>query len=199
VSVAAVVLAAGGSSRMGRPKQLLPFDGKSLSRRTVEAALGAGCDPVIVVLGASAELMRQELAGLAATVVVNVEWERGVGTSVQTGMGEVGNAEAVLFLVCDQPLVDAEHLQRLVRVWRESGLPMAASAYAETVGVPALFDASCFDELRRLPPNAGAKKLLLDERDRVATVPFPAGVLDLDTPEDVARLYIEGGGSSSSL
>jgi molybdenum cofactor cytidylyltransferase len=188
MSVAAVVVAAGGSRRMGRPKQLLPFGGRSLLRRAAEAALGAGCDPVVVVLGASAELLREETAGWAVTVIDNPDWEQGPGTSVRAGMTKVEYAEAVLFLVCDQPFVDAEHLDRLINAWRESGLPMAASSYAETVGVPALFASSCFDDLRGLPPQAGAKKLLVSQPDRVAAVLFPAGAIDLDTPEDVANL-----------
>jgi len=169
---------------MGQPKQLLRFDGQSLLRRTTAAALTAGCDPVVVVLGALGNPLRDELSGLPAIVLDNPDWEQGPGTSIRCGMTAIGTADAVTFLVCDQPFVDAEHLKRLIHAWRESGLPMAASAYADAIGVPALFDASCFADLRQLPPESGAKKLLLRHRERVAAVPFPGGAFDLDTPED---------------
>jgi molybdenum cofactor cytidylyltransferase len=187
MSVAAIVLAAGGSSRMGRPKQLLPFDGRTLLRRVVAAALDAGCHPVVVVLGAFRELLRQESSDLPVAAIDNPDWEAGPGTSINAGMTAIGAADAVVFLVCDQPFVDARHIQRLIDAWRASGLPMAASAYADTLGVPALFDASCFADLRAVAPHEGAKKLLTNRPNLVAAVSFPAGAVDLDTPEDLRR------------
>jgi len=184
VNVAAVILAAGASRRMGQPKQLLPFDGQSLLRRTTAAALTAGCDPVVVALGALRNRLRDELSGLPAIVLDNPDWEQGHGTSMRCGLTAIGTADAVMFLVCDQPFLDAEHLKCLIDAWRESGLPMAASAYAGAIGVPALFDASCFADLRQLPPESGAKVLLLRHRERVTTVSFPGGAFDVDTPED---------------
>lgn len=188
--VAAVVLAAGRASRMGRPKQLLLFHGRSLLRRTVEVALSAGCDPVVVVLGANADRLRPELDGLAVVVVENPEWEDGPGTSVRAGTAaaEAEGADAVVFLLCDQPLVDAEHIRRLAGAHQKSGRPMAASGYSETVGVPALFARERFPDLRALVPSAGAKQLLARTPDAVAVVPFPAGAVDLDTPEDYEQL-----------
>jgi molybdenum cofactor cytidylyltransferase len=175
---------------MGRPKQLLPFRGRSLLRHAVEAALTAGCDPVVVVLGANADRLRAELDGLAVTVVENAAWADGPGTSVRAGTAaaEAAGADAVVFLLCDQPLVDAGHVLRLVEARRESGLAMAASGYSGTVGVPALFARECFADLRATAPAAGAKQLLARAPDRVAVVPFPAGAVDLDTPEDYEQL-----------
>ena len=186
--VAAIVLAAGGSSRMGRPKQLLPFRGRTLLRHAVEVALEAGCDPVVVVLGAAADRVTLELAGLPVTAVVNPDWATGPGTSVRTGVAALPDAvDATLFLLADQPLVDAEHLRSLGDAHAATGLPMAASGYAGSAGVPALFARECFPDLFALDPAAGAKQLLARDPERVAVVSFPAGAIDLDTPADYER------------
>jgi molybdenum cofactor cytidylyltransferase len=189
--VAAVVLAAGGSSRMGRPKQLLPWRGKTLLRHTAEVALEAGCTPVVVVLGALADRFRSDLDVLPVTVVENPDWEYGPGTSIQKGLAAVESADAVVFLVCDQPLVDAAHVRRLVDAHRATGRPMVASEYAGTIGVPALFARACFPELEMVAPTAGAKQVLGRHPKAVAAVPFPGGTHDIDTPADYERLTAE--------
>ena len=186
--VAAVVLAAGGSTRMGRPKQLLPWRGRSLLRHTADVALEAGCAPVVVVLGAMADRLRPELVGVPVAVVENPDWEQGPGTSVRVGLGAIGSADAVVYLVCDQPLVDAGHVRRLIDAHQTTGRPMAASEYGGTVGVPALFARPYFAELADLAPAAGAKRVLTRYPDLVAAVPFPAGECDVDTPADYERL-----------
>jgi len=191
VRVAAVVLAAGGSTRMGRPKPLLPWRGRSLLRHAAEVARAGGCDPAVVVLGGAADRLRPELDDTQVTVVENPAWDQGPGTSVRAGLAAVGSADAVVFLACDQPFVDAAHVRRLIAAHRATGRPMAASEYGGTVGVPALFARAVFPELHRLAPAAGARQLLARRPDRVAVVPFPAGAIDLDTPEDYARWLTE--------
>lgn len=189
---AVVVLAAGGSSRMGRPKQLLPFRGRSLLWHTTDVALAAARGPVVVVLGAAADRLAPELDGLPVTVNRNPDWEQGPGTSVRAGVAAVEAlpeaVEAVVFLLCDQPLVGPGHVRRLVEAHRATGLPMAASGYVGSVGVPALFARGCFPALRALDPAVGAKQLLACRPGAVAVVPFPAGEIDLDTPDDYERL-----------
>jgi molybdenum cofactor cytidylyltransferase len=188
--VAVAVLAAGGSSRMGRPKQLLPFGGRSLLRHAAEVAVAAECGPVVVVLGAGADRLRQELDGLPVEVIVNSEWELGPGTSIRAAVETIEpntEVDAVVFLACDQPLVDAAHIRRLIAAREVTGLPTAASGYAGTLGVPALFARELFADLRALHPAAGAKQLLARQSDAVAVVPFPDGAIDLDTPEDYQR------------
>jgi molybdenum cofactor cytidylyltransferase len=186
-----VLLAAGGSTRLGHSKQLLRWNGKSLLRRAAETALASGCHPVVVVLGAEAEAHRAELEGLSVRDVENTRWREGMGGSLRLGMealrGEP-SLEAVVLMVCDQPAVTAEHLMALTRTHQERGQPIIASGYAGTVGVPALFDRSLFAELEALPASAGARPLLTKEPGRVAVVPLPGGELDVDTPEDVERL-----------
>jgi molybdenum cofactor cytidylyltransferase len=125
VTAAAVILAAGGSTRMGQPKALLPVGGVSLLRRAVAAA--AGCDPVVVVLGAVADRVRPELDGLAVTAVENPDWDQGPGTSIRVGLGAAGDADAAVLLACNQPLVDAAHICQLITAYRTGRRPMAAS------------------------------------------------------------------------
>jgi molybdenum cofactor cytidylyltransferase len=173
---------------MGRPKQLLPFRGQSLLRRAAAVALDAGCDPVVVVLGAGADRLRGELDGLAVTVAENPVWELGPGTSLRAGLAAAAGAEAVVVLQCDQPLVDADHVRRLVAAHQSTRSPMAASGYAGTVGAPALFARACFPELRALAPSVGAKQLLARTPDEVAVVPFPDAAVDVDTAEDYVSL-----------
>jgi molybdenum cofactor cytidylyltransferase len=116
--IAAVVLAAGQSSRLGRPKQLVAFDGRSLIRRAVEAALEGGCAPVIAVLGASAREVRQEVEPFNVHIVVNENWRVGMAGSIRTGMAGLAaigaSVEAVVLLGCDQPGLDAEVIRRLL-------------------------------------------------------------------------------------
>ncbi|WP_257450023.1 nucleotidyltransferase family protein [Archangium lipolyticum] len=186
-----VLLAAGGSTRLGHSKQLLRWNGRSLLRRAAETALASGCHPVVVVLGAEADAHRAELAGLSVRDVENTRWREGMGGSLRLGMEalrETPSLEAVVLMVCDQPAVTAEHLMALRRTHQERGQPIVASGYAGTVGVPALFDRSLFAELEALPASAGARPLLAKDPGRVAVVPLPGGELDVDTPEDVERL-----------
>jgi molybdenum cofactor cytidylyltransferase len=190
-TVGLLLLAAGSSSRLGRSKQLLRWEGQSLLRRAAEAAVGSGCGPVVVVLGAQAEAHRSELEGLPVQAVLNPHWEQGMGSSLRRGMeavGQVAGVEAVVVAVCDQPHVRAEHLAALVQAWRTQGLPIVASEYAGTVGVPALFHRSLFAELVALPAQAGAKVVLQREPSRVAVLPLPEAAVDVDTPEDAERL-----------
>ena len=184
----AVVLAAGGSTRLGQPKQLVPYAGQTLVRRAASAALDAGCAPVVVVVGAEREKVISALRDLAVTVVPNDDWPRGLGTSVRAGVARLQECEALILLVCDQPKVDAGLLRKLIARQAETGQPMIASRYAGTQGVPALFTRACFSRLLALDDETGAKALLLARPGDVAEVPFEAGALDIDTPADLDSL-----------
>lgn len=175
---------------MGRAKQLLALGGKTLVRRAAEAAVAAVPGPVVVVLGCGADRIAEELRGLAVIVVNNPEWAAGPGTSVRAGLAAVDSlpgVTGVVFLLCDQPGVTADHIRDLIEAWSVGGRPMAASEYAGVVGVPAVFGRDCFPALRALSPAAGAKQLLDRHPEHVTRVPFPAGADDLDTPADYAR------------
>jgi molybdenum cofactor cytidylyltransferase len=205
-NLGAVILAAGGSSRLGRPKQLLAFGGETLVRRAVRAASEAGCDPVIVVVGEIGDAIRSELdirdsrisSGPAlenlarAMIVENAEWRNGIGTSIRRGVQQLPiSVNAVVLLACDQPFVDASIVGKLIAAWEETGRPIAASRYANTLGVPALFDRSCFEELLALPDESGAKPLIAARPNDVISVAFEAGVVDIDTPADFQRLVAQ--------
>jgi molybdenum cofactor cytidylyltransferase len=203
--VGAVILAAGGSSRLGQPKQLLMFRGEPLLCRAVRAAAEAGCKPILVVIGEINEVMRQTVAmrdsriasfreqkvvvGPTPTLVENSEWRRGIGTSIRRGLEQLPeDVQAVVLLTCDQPFVDGLIVRQLIAAHEETGEPIVASSYANTLGVPALFDRSCFDELLALPDDSGAKAFIVSRLDDVATIAFEAGAIDIDTPADFQRL-----------
>ncbi|HEV7732058.1 MAG TPA: nucleotidyltransferase family protein [Candidatus Binatia bacterium] len=190
--VALVVLAAGGSSRMGQPKQLLPYRGTSLLRHAATEAVASRCRPVTVVLGHAAERLAPEIADLPVRTVVNRVWTTGMASSIRTGIETVldvdPGAEAAVLMLCDQPLVSAPLLDALVNTWRSTGRSIVASDYGGGLGVPAIFARCWFDDLRCLRGDVGAKAMLRTHAAHVALVPFPGGAIDVDSPADHARL-----------
>ena len=192
MKVGAVLLAAGSSSRLGRPKQLLVHQGKSLVRRSAEAALGAECSPVVVVLGAQAEAVAAELAGLPVHTVHNPQWEAGLGSSLRVGVsGLVGaepTVEAAVVMLCDQLRVESSHLRALVKAFSRTQSPIVASGYEGTRGVPALFSRALFPELEALAPEQGARGVIARDPTRVLEVALEGGGEDIDTAADLTRL-----------
>jgi CTP:molybdopterin cytidylyltransferase MocA len=199
--IGAVVLAAGGSSRLGRPKQLVVHDGLPLVARAAHAALQAGADPVVVVLGAGEAAVRAALSDLPVETVVNPRWADGMGTSVAAGvralLARAPSVGGVLVTLVDQPFVGDAELGRLVDAWVRAearaaggGAPaaIAAAAYAGTVGVPAVFGRAHADALCALPAAAGAARLLRAPGALVHPVPMPEAATDVDTHDDLARL-----------
>ncbi len=186
--IGAIVLAAGGSARLGRPKQLLQFRGQTLLRRMIDAAVTANCSPVTVVVGAERDRVLRELAETKEFLVENETWQRGIGSSIRTGLRELlaayPNTAAVILLVCDQPLVDATVIAGLRAKHSETKKPIVASSYAGTLGIPALFHRSYFDQLFELEDDAGAKQVILNHAKDVAEYAFPGGAIDIDTATD---------------
>jgi molybdenum cofactor cytidylyltransferase len=188
--IAAVVLAAGGSRRLGRPKQLVQHRGRSLVRNAAAAALGAGCDPVVVVLGASVDEVGPEIEELPVQPIVNDEWATGMASSIREGVRtvreEAPEVAGVLLLACDQPHIDAEILSRLVDAFDGRPGSRVAAGYAGSCGIPALFERSLFEGLERLEGDRGARSLLFAEPgDRLQVVPWPEGEIDVDLPGDI--------------
>ncbi|HEX6997253.1 MAG TPA: nucleotidyltransferase family protein [Gammaproteobacteria bacterium] len=186
----ALVLAAGGSTRLGRPKQLVRHRGTPLLVRAVEAAVAAAGRPAVVVLGAEAQRLRAVLArrGLPVRAVVNARWREGLSGSLAAGLEALPRrAAAALLVVVDQPEVDARALRRLVRAWRRRpGLP-AAARYDGRAGVPAILPRRWWRAAKRLEGDQGARALLRS-LPRVTLTDMPQGALDVDVPEDLARL-----------
>ena len=187
--IAGIILAAGGSSRMGLPKQLLQFGGVSLLRRACQVALQSGLSPAFVVLGPDADRFARELDGLSVATVINANWREGIGSSIRTGIRAVRigapNAEAIVIMLCDQPMVRPELIAQLADRYRATGSPIVASRYQDTLGVPALFARSYFAELESLRGGSGAKGVIASAGAAVQAVPFPAGVFDIDTEHDL--------------
>lgn len=189
-----IILAAGGSSRLGSAKQLLKHrNHQSLVRHIAELAITALQKPVTVVLGAQYETIKQELTGLDLNLVINEHWQQGISSSIKTGLNFLINlepkTEAVIFLVCDQPFVDPTLIQSIIKKYIASGKPIVACQYQETMGTPALFDARFFDELKQLEGDKGAGKLIHQYPEEVALIAFEPGGFDIDTQEEY-KLYM---------
>jgi molybdenum cofactor cytidylyltransferase len=190
-----VLLAAGASTRLGRPKQLVRYGGDTLLGRAVETARAAAPADVLVVTGANAELLSDELERLEVATVHNADWASGIGSSVRAGVqaallraGDAAAHRGVLLMLCDQPLLTASHLRELMTAARVNGIAAASSYPDGTLGVPAAFAPPLLLELLALQPEQGAKPVLTRHGADVAAVPFPDGVLDVDTEADVSRL-----------
>jgi len=189
-STAIIVLAAGGASRMGLPKQLLQYRGKSLLRRAAETALGTHPAEVVAVIGFESDRMKHELDDLPVRLITNQGWQEGIASSIRAGIAEIPvTVEASLMLLCDQPFVTSDLLLRLITACTDEK-PIAATGYEQTYGVPACFMRSLFAELLDLHGDAGAKRVIHRDQRRVTTVPFPEARVDIDTLEDY-RTHLE--------
>jgi molybdenum cofactor cytidylyltransferase len=198
--VSAVVLAAGGSTRFGKPKQSVLFQSETFIKRIVAAVIESDCAPVVVVAGEDSARITSELTQFTVTIAMNPDWQRGLGSSIVVGIRDAMNlapdVDAVVLLTCDQLFVTAAVLTQMIQLRLTSRKPVIASAYAETIGIPALFDRSCFPDLLRLEGDSGAKKIILARPHDVASFDFPAGEIDIDTAADYEKLdqpLAEGG------
>jgi molybdenum cofactor cytidylyltransferase len=193
-----ILLAAGASTRLGRPKQLLYYHNKTLIRHSVEQAIASVCSPIIVVLGAYANSIRTELSDLNVPnieIIENAAWPAGMGGSIQAGMTALMSRslaiEAVVLMLCDQPFVSTELIQQLIEVYRAKQPLIVASHYADTIGVPALFHHTLFSELTQLNGTIGARKIIQQFAHSMIAIPFPAGAIDIDTPTDYEQLQTD--------
>jgi CTP:molybdopterin cytidylyltransferase MocA len=186
----AVVLAAGGSTRLGRPKQLLSYRGAPLILRTIRLARHAVSGRVIVVLGNEQQRLRSLLHRRTdqAIVVNNSNWHRGLATSLQAGLNRTSpTASGILILLVDQAKLKAGDIDLLLARWRKRPARPAAAFYLGGAGAPAVIPRSLFNEIRSLDGDIGARHLLRRLGD-VSTVAMPAAEFDVDTPADAAAL-----------
>ncbi len=187
-----IILAAGSSSRLGRPKQLLQFNNQSLLKHIVNVALEAAIGPVMVVLGAAADLLKKELDETTIISVINKDWQEGMGSSIRFGLQQFtdrfSDAEGVIFTVCDQPFITSSLLNELVTVYQQKKNPVVASVYEETKGTPAFFHRDIFPELLALKADKGAKQIINNHKDHMGLVSFPMGSRDIDTETDYVQL-----------
>ena len=187
-----IILAAGASTRLGQPKQLLKHNDVTFLQHTIDEALATGAQKVIVVLGSGAEKISDGINKKNASVVYNKNWEEGMASSIREGLHQSlllsANVDAVILMVCDQPYVNAALLRNIVAQHVESGKPIVASQYKDTLGTPVLFHKSFYPELLKLTGDAGAKKILMDNKEQVHAVRFPLGYIDIDNTEDFDKL-----------
>ena len=197
-SIAVIILAAGASRRMGKPKQLLPYRGQTLLSYVTKCALASSGNPVIVILGANADKIEPEINLLPVQIVKNTECNEGISSSIRCGITYIKerflNINGVIFVTCDQPFISANIIDRLIDGYHSTNKPIIASQYGETIGIPALFARSFFSELMKLNGDRGAKKTMQTYQDRVAIVDFPRGEIDLDTIEDYQKLIVLNSG-----
>lgn len=187
----AVILAAGASTRMGKPKQLLEINGRPLVVHAVEAALASQAWPVVVVLGAHAEKIRPALARFPVLIAENPAWSEGMASSIRAGITTLRQfsraLEGAVFALCDQPAFSPEVIAQLVAAQARAGRGIATAHYAGRNGAPALFLRQHFATLASLTGEEGARALLNGDPAGVVSVDLPELALDLDTPEDLTR------------
>ncbi len=188
--VAIIILAAGNSSRLGQPKQLLEFQGKSLLKNSVNQALAINEAVVIVVSGAEKTSLEKELQNTKAILCHNSDWQLGMSSSIKTGLKKAlqlhPQITACIISVCDQPFITENIFKELILKYKSND-KIIASCYSETAGTPVLFPKKYFLELLNLTVNEGAKKLL-DSEEKVLLVNFDKGEIDIDTMEDYQKL-----------
>ena len=187
-----ILLAAGASSRLGRPKQLLVYEGKTLLQHGIQMAIDTGIKPIVAVLGANANFLIKETANQSIEVILNDQWEEGMAASIRSGIQHLietaPEVNAAIIMVCDQPYVTTKLLKDLVIKYQQSGKPIIASSYKNNQGTPALFDKTIFTSLLELKGDVGAKRIMKANPDLVALVNFPLGEIDIDTEEDYKGL-----------
>jgi molybdenum cofactor cytidylyltransferase len=187
-----IILAAGNSSRLGEPKQLLRFNNKSLITHVAEEAIDAIGDPVKIVTGASHQVILNETNNLPVQLIYNENWQQGMGSSISAGLNAMLNTSpsitGVILTVSDQPFVSSALFSNLIKTADKTRKGIIASAYDNTVGTPVLFQSPYFDHLLNLKGSEGAKKILKRFKHDVAEYAFPQGSIDIDTKEDYNHL-----------
>jgi molybdenum cofactor cytidylyltransferase len=189
MNVSIIILAAGASSRMGAPKQLLLVDGKTLIKRICDTAMDTTCHPIVVVLGANRNLIRNETERMPITVIDNPQWENGMSSSIKMGLAGAYMTEkaieAVIFLTVDMPYVSAELINKMIeKAESDEKIEIVACKYENQMGIPVLFKRSIFTDLLELSGDEGAKKVVVKNKDKTVFIDFPEGKLDLDTVEE---------------
>ena len=185
-----LILAAGNSSRLGSPKQLIEFEGKTLIERITEIALSIS-EEVLIVLGGNSELILPKIERFRDTIlsVFNPHWKEGMGTSIRLGVERLAKkSDLILVLLSDQPFISKVLLQNMLQTYANTKNPIVSCVYNNTLGVPILFEKSVFPELLKLSGDKGAKSFLHLYENKISLVEFPEGIIDIDTLYDVEKL-----------
>lgn len=187
-----IILAAGNSSRLGQPKQLVEFKGKTLIQNTLDSVSGLAFASIMLVLGANAKEILNSTDCSEAEVVRNTDWKIGMSTSLNKGLEllEKKHPELnyVLIVLSDQPYISENLIHRLLGEQAKTKASITASKYGDVLGVPVIFEQSHFENLKALKGDQGARKLIANTDQKIAFVSFEQGIIDVDTPEDLERL-----------
>lgn len=190
--IGVIILAAGSSSRLGYPKQLVEFKGIPLLQHSIDIAESMEFDAKILVLGAKEDEINKTIDCRNFQMVINENWHEGMSTSIRKGLSEAlklkKELEHILILLSDQPLVTRDEIEELIRVQLNNNEQATFSEYAGEPGVPAIFSREIFSELKKLKGDQGAKKLIYDTDFQFGTVKFENGNFDVDTTADVELL-----------
>jgi molybdenum cofactor cytidylyltransferase len=189
-----VILAAGGSSRMGQPKQLLKVGEETMVRRAVKAARATG-NRVVVVTGAYGLKVYRELNDLAGLLFAfNPRWEEGMGRSIAIGVAtaNIHSTQAYFITLADQPTIETRHLQRYEEAFLKAPDQIVATSYPEGPGVPAIFPVRLLNELLKLDGKGGARTIIRREADKLSLIEFEVPPIDIDTPEDYEAFGTKG-------
>lgn len=183
-----IILAAGSSSRLGRPKQLLEVNDTTFIAHVVRQASGIPNATIVVVSGAADQQIRTALSASNVQICFNPEWTEGMSGSIRTGLEALLRVDpeinACMLMVCDQPHVSTGLLQDMINLYETSGAGILACTYGNAVGTPAIFGAPFFDELKCLKGPEGAKRIITKYETNVVYLPFPKGIVDIDTAEE---------------
>lgn len=185
-------MAAGGSARLGRPKQLVEYRGRPLLQSAIDAAEGTNCHPKVLVLGAYAEEIKDKVDTKTMEVVINTNWKDGLSSSLRTGVNLIESqkekADNILFMLGDQPYVDAEILNGLLDCHRRHDKGITACGYQGEFGVPMILNHKYVNELQTLRGDQGAKKIVMKHTEDVYIFAFGNGTYDIDTEDDLGLL-----------
>ena len=186
--ITAVILAAGTSSRLGRPKQLLQFGDRTVIEHIVDRVLSTSAERVIVVLGHAAEEIGKTLGDRAVETVINPDYRTGQASSLTAGIRAAGDSEAIVVLLGDQPGISSIAVENVIAEWRKSGKPIVMSRYGSNRSHPILFDRSVYLELLEIRGDQGARDVIRRDPTRVTTA--DSGSPDLPPDIDTESAYL---------
>jgi molybdenum cofactor cytidylyltransferase len=191
-NIGAVILAAGSSSRLGRPKQLVEYKNKTLLQHVIDSINPFHFNPKVLVLGANAGQIREAIHLNNVTVLDNDNWSEGIASSIRLGVTKSielnESLESILFLLSDQPFVTPKLIEELINKHKNGEQGITACSYEENIGVPAIFRKTFFPQLLELTGDVGAKKIIARNSEHVDSIIFKRGSFDVDTMEDYHEL-----------
>lgn len=192
MKIAALILAAGSSSRMGRTKQLLPWGNTTLLENAVSTAYESGLEEILVVLGAKANTIKATLDSMPCQITVNSQWEEGLGSSIRKGVSHIlasaSIPDGILIILADQPFVNADYLKKLIHHFKNGDGSIICSNYGKKLGVPAIFESKYFAKLQGLRGDKGAGGIIKNHIHDSYGLEAENITMDLDTHEDYISL-----------